>query len=207
MDCSQYPNFPSIPNSVEEDDMLGRRYAKRRDMQEIIPGLFLGPYAVAKKDQLQYLQSMGITHIICVRCPMEAKFIKPNFPDQMKYMVTDIADKNSQNIIQFFPQVKYFIDECLQNQGKVLVHGSVGFSRSPALVIAYLIESFHLSFIDALRYVCERRSCCSPNLGFQRQLEEYEHIVRAKEEVYDHRKENIHSKQILVGLKRKFEDV
>ncbi|PIK50576.1 putative serine/threonine/tyrosine-interacting protein [Apostichopus japonicus] len=134
--------------------MLGKRYAKRRDMQEIIPGLFLGPYAVAKKDQLQYLQGNGITHIVCVRCPMEAKIIKPNFPDQV----------------------------------------------NPSLVIGYLMESFKIPFLDALRYVCERRPCCSPNLGFQRQLEEYEHIIMAKEEVSEHRKENLYSQQMVEVL-------
>ncbi|PIK58257.1 putative serine/threonine/tyrosine-interacting protein [Apostichopus japonicus] len=180
--------------------MLGKEYAKRRDMQEIIPGLFLGPYAVAKKDQLQYLQGNGITHIVCVRCPMEAKIIKPNFPEQVKYLVIEIADKNSQNIIQYFQQVKHFIDECLCMQGKVLVHGSVGFSRSPSLVIGYLMESFKIPFLDALRYVCERRPCCSPNLGFQRQLEEYEHIIMAKEEVSEHRKENLYSQQMVEVL-------
>ena len=51
-------------------------YTMRRDMQEIIPGLFLGPYAAAGKKNLGKLEQTGITHIICVRQEIEKNFIK-----------------------------------------------------------------------------------------------------------------------------------
>lgn len=207
MNAGKYPEFPRIVPCDAEDELLNTRYAKRREMQEIIPNLFLGPYAVAKKNQLEHLQRIGITHIVCVRSPAEAKIVKPNFPEQMQYFVVEISDKNSQNIIQYFPQVKRFIDGCLQSSGKVLVHGMVGFSRSAALVIAYLMETYQLSYTDSLRYVSERRPCCWPNIGFQHQLEEYEYIITARRQVSDLRKETLFGGQTMVGSKRKFEEV
>ena len=104
-------------------------------MQEIVPNLFLGPYASANKNkvhllhvclhvcawgnmvkcwktlhnlkftliwcavlvnavtcnwihlfyQLSHLESTGITDIICVRHAAEANFIKPNFPEKIRY--------------------------------------------------------------------------------------------------------------------------
>ena len=51
-------------------------YTMRRDMQEIVPGLFLGPYAAAGKKNLGKLEQTGITHIICVRQEIEKNFIK-----------------------------------------------------------------------------------------------------------------------------------
>ena len=36
-------------------------------LQEIVPGVYLGPYASAGKKMAASLKSVGITHIVCVR--------------------------------------------------------------------------------------------------------------------------------------------
>ncbi|GBM05021.1 Serine/threonine/tyrosine-interacting protein B [Araneus ventricosus] len=59
-------------------------YYMRREMQEIIPGLYLGPLSAATKPKLNTLLEAGITHIVCVRHEKEASFIKPNFPENFK---------------------------------------------------------------------------------------------------------------------------
>ncbi|CAJ1048970.1 serine/threonine/tyrosine-interacting protein [Xyrichtys novacula] len=64
--------------------------------------------------------------------------------------------------------------------GKVLVHGNAGISRSAALVIAYLMETFGMKYRDAFSHVQERRFCINPNVGFVHQLQEYEAIYLAK---------------------------
>lgn len=74
-------------------------------MQEILPGLFLGPYSAAMKSKLSMLEKQGITHIVCVRQDIEANFIKPNFPHKFRYLVLDIADNPVENIIRYFPMV------------------------------------------------------------------------------------------------------
>ncbi|XP_019357596.1 PREDICTED: serine/threonine/tyrosine-interacting protein isoform X2 [Gavialis gangeticus] len=138
-------------------------YPMRREMQEILPGLFLGPYSSAMKSKLSTLQKHGITHVICIRQNIEANFIKPNFQQMFRYLVLDIADNPVENIIRFFPTTKEFIDGSLQTGGKVLVHGNAGISRR-----------------DAFTYVQERRFCINPNAGFVHQLQEYEAIYLAK---------------------------
>uniref|UniRef100_A0A3Q2Q4E2 Serine/threonine/tyrosine interacting protein n=1 Tax=Fundulus heteroclitus TaxID=8078 RepID=A0A3Q2Q4E2_FUNHE len=143
----------------------------RREMQEILPGLFLGPYSAAMKSKLPALERHGITHIVCVRQDIEANFIKPNFSHRFRYLVLDIADNPVENIIRFFPTTKEFIDSCLATEGKVLVHGNAGISRSAALVIAYLMETFGMKYRDAFSYVQERRFCINPNVGFVHQLQ------------------------------------
>lgn len=60
-----------------------------------------------------------------------------------RYLVLDIADTTSENIIQHFQQVKDFIDEGLNSGGKILVHGNAGISRSAALVLAYMMEKYN----------------------------------------------------------------
>ncbi|XP_055468216.1 serine/threonine/tyrosine-interacting protein isoform X2 [Psammomys obesus] len=153
--------FPSLPQC--KDDAEEWTYPMRREMQEVLPGLFLGPYSSAMKSKLPTLQKHGITHIICIRQNIEANFIKPNFQQLFRYLVLDIADNPVENIIRFFPMTKEFIDGSLQNGGKVLVHGNAGISRR-----------------DAFAYVQERRFCINPNAGFVHQLQEYEAIYLAK---------------------------
>lgn len=59
------------------------------------------------------------------------------------------------------------------------MHGNGGFSRSAALVIAYVMQSQLYSASDALKFVQNKRFCVYPNEGFRRQLFEYEPILRA----------------------------
>ncbi|NWW33546.1 STYX protein, partial [Panurus biarmicus] len=96
-------------------------YPMRREMQEILPGLFLGPYSSAMKSKLPILQKHGITHVICIRQNIEANFIKPNFQQLFRYLVLDIADNPVENIIRFFPMTKEFIDGSLQSGGKMIL--------------------------------------------------------------------------------------
>uniref|UniRef100_A0A3B3QEZ0 Serine/threonine/tyrosine interacting protein n=1 Tax=Paramormyrops kingsleyae TaxID=1676925 RepID=A0A3B3QEZ0_9TELE len=161
MDEKNKLQFPSLPSAKEEQ--LDWAYPMRREMQEILPGLFLGPYSAAMKSKLSTLEKRGITHIVCIRQDIEANFIKPNFPQEFRYLVLDIADNPVENIIRFFPMTKEFIDESLSTGGKVLVHGNAGISRR-----------------DAFSHVQERRFCINPNVGFVHQLQEYEAIYLAK---------------------------
>ncbi|XP_029037087.1 serine/threonine/tyrosine-interacting protein-like isoform X2 [Osmia bicornis bicornis] len=171
-------DYPRIPSSM--DGPKEWTYTMRRHMQEVVPGLYLGPYSAASRSKLQTLLDHGITHIVCVRQDIEANFIKPNFPDKFKYLVLNIADTATENIIQHFHKVKTFIDEGLNSGGQVLVHGNAGISRSAALVLAYVMETYGLSQTRAYAIVQQRRFCINPNGGFMAQLREYEPIYQAQ---------------------------
>ncbi|XP_032772726.1 serine/threonine/tyrosine-interacting protein-like [Rattus rattus] len=170
--------FPSLPQC--KDDAEEWTYPMRREMQEVLPGLFLGTYSSAMQSKLPILQKHGITHIICIWQNIEANVTKPNFQQLFRYLVLDIADNPVENVICFFPMAKEFIDRSLQNGGKVLVHGNAGISRSAAFVIAYIMEAFGMKYRDAFAYVQERKFCINPDAGFVHQLQEYEAIYLAK---------------------------
>ncbi|KAL4237533.1 hypothetical protein ACF0H5_002247 [Mactra antiquata] len=175
-DFSMYTaELPSL-----EEGSTDWNYVMRREMQEIIPGLYLGPYAAAMKSKKAVLVQHGITHIVCIRQKIEANFIKPNFPNDFQYLVMDIADVSTENIIPHLPLVKDFIDGCLNCQGRVLVHGNAGISRSAALVIGYIMEKYGLTYKNAFNYVQQKRFCITPNEGFMQQLIEFEAIYMAR---------------------------
>ncbi|KAL7304578.1 hypothetical protein TKK_0003360 [Trichogramma kaykai] len=168
----------NFPTALDKDNW---QYHMRRVAQEICPGVFLGPYCIATSQSLDYLIEKQITHIICVRQEIEARYIKPNFEhmDRFTYMTLSIADVGSENIIKHFKPVKAFIDAALAANGRVLIHGNAGISRSAALAIAYIMETFELTYEESIRKMQLIRYCINPNDGFVWQLKEYELIYRA----------------------------
>ncbi|TPP58912.1 Dual specificity protein phosphatase 10 [Fasciola gigantica] len=70
----------------------------------------------------------------------------------------------------------YFMlpEQSRQAGDSVLVHCQAGISRSPALVIAYLMAHSGLSLRDAYRWVKSKRSVISPNFAFLGQLCDFE---------------------------------
>ncbi|EIN12688.1 phosphotyrosine protein [Punctularia strigosozonata HHB-11173 SS5] len=153
------------------------KYEMRRECQEIIPGLLLGPFLISKS--LETLQSLGITHVLCIRDAKEAFSVKPRFPEHFIYMTLDVQDTEDQNLIRLFPGAKKFIDDAIARGGRVLVHCNGGISLSPSFVIMFVMEHFQLSWEDALHMVQNRRYCIAPNSGFMTQIKEYESIYKA----------------------------
>jgi protein-tyrosine phosphatase len=51
--------------------------------------------------------------------------------------------------------------------------------QSATLVIAYLMRKEMLSFKEAIAEVRRHRPKVLPNLGFERQLKDYEKVIRA----------------------------
>jgi len=153
------------------------RYEMRRECQEILPGLLLGPFQASKS--LEVLQSLGVTHIVCIRDKREAFSVRARFPEQFRYLVLDVEDNEDQNVIRLFPEADRFITQALSAGGKVLVHCNGGISLSPAFVVMFVMRHCHLSWEDALHLVQNRRYCISPNGGFLTQIKEYESIYKA----------------------------
>ncbi|XP_069349861.1 dual specificity protein phosphatase 22 isoform X4 [Eulemur rufifrons] len=100
----------------------------------------------------------------------------------VKYLCIPAADSPSQNLTRHFKESIKFIHECRLRGEGCLVHCLAGVSRSVTLVIAYIMTVTDFGWEDALHTVRAGRACANPNLGFQRQLEEFE-----KHEVHQYR--------------------
>jgi len=184
MTMSQTMTEEQLRELIQGPQDVEWKYEMRRECQEILPGLILGPLQAAKS--LDILRGLGISHVVCIRVAKEAFSVKPRFPDDFKYMVVDLADSEEQNLIRYFPAAKGFIDTAIQGGGRVLVHCNGGISSSPAFVIMFVMQHFQISWEDALHYVQNRRYCISPNSGFITQIKEYEPIYKAGVAVAQH---------------------
>jgi hypothetical protein len=82
-------------------------------------------------------------------------------------------DEEWYNLRLHFEQAYTFIDSARQSS-HVLVHCQAGVSRSPAIVIAYLMRYCRWTVKRAYRHLRARRRLSSPNAGFLQQLLAYE---------------------------------
>ena len=126
--------------------------------------IFVSGYKVAKNTAL--LNQRGITHILnCAGdyCPNLhiGKYI---------YKTYFIKDSKVENIECIFYDSIDFIENCLENNGKILVHCVQGVSRSVTVVIAYLMFKLGKPYQIISDIVRNARGVASPNIGFIAQL-------------------------------------
>ncbi|KAJ3280066.1 hypothetical protein HDU76_009289 [Blyttiomyces sp. JEL0837] len=107
--------------------------------------------------------------------------MKVKYPESFTYYDIEVSDSPMQNLIPFFPTGKYFIQQALDQGGKILVYCNNGLSRSPAFVVAYIMEANQWDFNRAFTHVQNRRFCMNPLEGFKLQLKEYEPIFQARD--------------------------
>ena len=137
------------------------------DHQEVYPGMYVSSFYLAG-NKLE-LEKIGVTHVLQM-----GDFMEPKFPDEYTYKVCALNDDPSHDVKQFFIDGVKFIDKCIEGGGVILVHCAAGISRSGSMACAYLMWKNKIPFEEALKMAQEKRSKIYPNMGFRRQLLEYE---------------------------------
>nr|AFP95752.1 ptp2 [Mamestra brassicae multiple nucleopolyhedrovirus] len=93
------------------------------------------------------------------------------------YMYIYISDNEQANIMQHFDAAYNFLHHKIDiEKKKVYVHCHAGLSRSPTLVLCYLMRQRRIPLEEAYRFVSKKRSI-RPNNSFWRQLQMYESNV------------------------------
>ena len=136
-------------------------------MTHIIDGLYIGSESNAK--DLEELSSEQIRNIVNV-----TSHVPLYHSEHLQYCHLPADDTQKQNLLEYFDQAYSFIHTAIENNEKVLVHCVAGISRSPAIVIGFLMRYAKMTMNDAYDFVKRKRSIVSPNLNFMGQLLEYE---------------------------------
>ncbi|KAG7488349.1 hypothetical protein MATL_G00034020 [Megalops atlanticus] len=141
-------------------------------INKVLPDLYLGNIKDAR--DREQLARHNITHILSIH-----DSAAPQLPE-MTYLCIPAADLPSQNLIQHFKDSIVFMHESRLKGEGCLVHCLAGVSRSVTLVVAYIMTVTGLGWQDALAAVRVARPCAGPNIGFLRQLEEFENTQAAQ---------------------------
>ncbi|CAB4419244.1 unnamed protein product [Rhizophagus irregularis] len=145
-------------------------YLENMFASEIFPRVYLGTQMAA--NDKTWLEDHHITHILSI-----TEGSNPTYPESYTYKVIAIRDYTSQNIITHFDTTNKFIQMALQEEkNNILVHCQAGISRSPTVMIAYIMKTRKMSYDDAFNHVQSKRPVICPNLGFREQLKLYESL-------------------------------
>ncbi|KAH9508993.1 Dual specificity protein phosphatase 14 [Bulinus truncatus] len=133
---------------------------------EISNSLYLSSAAAVRGEKIR---SLGITHIINVTLEI------PNLQlPNLECIQIRIDDAPTASLGLYFDRCADKINQVDRKGGKTLVHCVAGVSRSASICIAYLMKYHRLSLEQAYRHVKRRRSVIHPNVGFWKQLIDYE---------------------------------
>ena len=140
---------------------------KQISLFEVYNGIFMGPLQSGFKTQA--LIDAGITHILNVTCKsytLRSKYFK--------YLNLQVQDEKTEDAKKHFRATNRFIQEALDNGGKVLVQSVEGRSRSSTFVLAYMINKERLQLKQCLASLRQYVPEAEPNEGFMSQLAQYD---------------------------------
>ena len=135
--------------------------------EQITEKIYLGNEDTARDKEL--LKKLNISHILIC-----AEGCEPFFPNEYTYKILYIDDAIDENILSWLKEAFEFIDSSVNN---IYIHCVMGISRSPTIVIGYLMYKKKMKYEEAYNFVRNKRNAISPNPGFQEQLKKFEKIL------------------------------
>ncbi|KAM9424049.1 dual specificity protein phosphatase 3 [Pholidichthys leucotaenia] len=155
-------------------DGSGLYFLPTHHFNEVYPRIYIGNAFVAQN--VMRLQKLGVTHVLNVA--EGTSFMHVNTSAEfyagtgITYMGIQANDTEQFSLSAFFEEGADFIDKALAHhngKGKVYVHCREGYSRSPTMVVAYLMLRHRMDVRLAVATVRHKREI-GPNDGFLRQL-------------------------------------
>ncbi|KAF7555976.1 hypothetical protein G7046_g6422 [Stylonectria norvegica] len=143
-------------------------------ISEIEPGLYLGDLGSSYK--IATLTDNKITAMVSLSDAKSAAWSSPRNRELVpedRHLYLPSLDTSTQDLLADFARVCDFIDS--NREGNLLVHCTVGVSRSATVVIAYLMRKYHQSLNDTLALVKKSRKV-KPNPNFMDQLAVWDEV-------------------------------
>lgn len=140
----------------------------------IVSDLFLGS-SICRSNTI--IEMLNITHVLSLSDYPENDCLHKH----IKTSHWQVADSLSANLRSIFPLAIAWMSKAIDEEhGRILIHCDQGVSRSPSIVIAYLLKKYHDQYPTvqtALDYVKSKRNIIRPNATFLRQLEDFASTV------------------------------
>ncbi|KIM89326.1 hypothetical protein PILCRDRAFT_813256 [Piloderma croceum F 1598] len=145
---------------------------------EIIPRLYIADMYTAT--DAPTLERLRITHVVSVVFDDFGNIC--TCPSNVKQLSLPIEDKSSSDMSRYFDRAVEWIQNAMDEDENVnvVVHCMCGISRSPTIVIAYLMATQGMSLSDSLSHVKTKRIISRPNRGFMNQLAYYEEELKGR---------------------------
>jgi len=141
-----------------------RQFGEKHSAVEIVDGVWLGDAGDAM--DMKTLTQKGINSI--VNCAEKHTLTCAEYyPFGWRYLGLECDDAANYDIIgEHLDEFTDFMDECVVNKRKVLVHCVAGINRSATLLIAYLVRRRGMCLIDAISLCFQKRPIILTNEAF-----------------------------------------
>lgn len=141
-----------------------RRFGEALKAAEIVEGIWLGDASDAM--DIDTLKEQGIDSV--VNCAEKHTLTcEEYYPFGWRYLGLECDDSAKYDILgNHLDEFVAFMDECVVNKKKVLVHCVAGINRSATLLIAYLVRRRGMSLIDAISLCHAKRPIILTNEAF-----------------------------------------
>lgn len=150
-------------------------------MERILGGIYLLSIEPVNS-KIDLKAEYGITHVISVLSGP----LPPHISEDYEHLQIEINDEETANLLEHLPGAIDFINQALfpkgsgsdqkKHNGAILIHCAQGKSRSVAVVIAYLMAKYNLTYSQALHAVTRKVADAEPNNGFVEQLKLFEQM-------------------------------
>ncbi|KHJ35903.1 putative tyrosine protein phosphatase 4 [Erysiphe necator] len=169
------------------------KYEWRRQAQQILPFLYLGPSSAAR--DIDFLKRENMTMLLVIRdsAIARAKLLDgAKIARQLDIKSRTIDVSGLTGLIAAFPHaiqvindhlISIFQESSSTKIGKVLVFCESGNERSAAVVSAYLMATCGLDLISSIHRIQSRRFCISLDDSLKNLLLNYMDILNAKKDV------------------------
>jgi hypothetical protein len=133
----------------------------------------IGDYKTMEEDVLDTLNIKVIISALSEEEYEDYMITGNDFPN-LEWHRFVIDDDNNEKISDYFFTIHFIINRAIIKNQKVFIHCLGGISRSPALIISYLMIENEWSYEDAYTYMKRKRNSIEPNSGFIKQLKNLE---------------------------------
>ena len=190
-------------NLVTQNAMLEWKYEQRRQAQQILPFLWLGPVTAAR--DAVFLQKEGITMVLAVRNTLsaQARLLGSKAAEALGIESRAVDVTGNQELIAAFPRAIEIINRHLceayeadmnrpgsanesdhaTTPGRVLIFCETGNERSATLVVAYIMAMYSTDCVKAIQLAQAQRFAVSIDDSLKYLLQSYESILKAKRDV------------------------
>ena len=155
------PDYSHIKNGI----FIGNAYS------------VIGNYATKEGDILEENDIKVVISALTEEEYEDYMIAKEDF-DGIEWVRLVIDDDEQEKISHYFFEVHIIISKALAANKNVFVHCAAGMSRSPSLVIAYLMIENRWTYEEAINYVQRKRGIVQPNIGFVKQLKALEYRLK-----------------------------
>ena len=141
---------------------------------EVVPGLFMGDLSTSQNFTILREKKIDVIINLC------AKNEERVTCDEIQYIDFKLSDREDFEILGHFDHICSLIHEKIEQNQKVFVHCQKGISRSPTIMMAYMIRYQQTGYENAFDQLKKLSPNVGPNFSFLLDLQTYEKLTLPK---------------------------